>query len=223
MKPYPIFLVGLARRTCVVIGGGAEAERKTVGLLDCDAAVRLIAGDVTPALGTLAEAGRIAWEPRAYREGDLAGAFLVIVAETDPRIVHAAWGEAQTRGIPINAVDDVEHCSFIAGSVVRRGALTVAISTAGAAPALAVRLRERIERELGPEYAAFLELAEELREPLARHLPDFQTRREAWYRLVDSDVLELLREGRTEQARERALAILELPCVGSSGVRERPD
>jgi siroheme synthase-like protein len=210
VKPYPIFLVGLEQRRCVVIGGGGEAERKVDGLLDCDAAVRLIAPEITPRLRELAGSRRLSWEPRTYRGGDLAGAFLVIVTETDPQVVERAWIEAQARGIPINALDDVEHCSFIAGSVVRRGALTVAISTSGCAPALAVRLRERMEREFGPEYAEFLELAEGLREPLARQVGDFRARREAWYRLVDSDVLDLLRAGRREQARERAVEILAL-------------
>lgn len=210
-KPYPIFLVGLEHRACVVIGGrNSEAERKVDGLLECDAQVNLIGAEVTGRLRALAETRRVAWTPRDYRSGDLAGAFLAIVTDTAPEIVRAAWDEAEARGIPINVVDDVEHCSFIAGSVVRRGSLTVAISTSGCAPALAVRLRERMERELGPEYAWFLELAHELREPLAQQLTDFKTRREAWYRLVDSDVLDLLRAGHRDLARERALELLEL-------------
>lgn len=214
MKPYPIFLVGLAARECVVVGGDAEAERKVEGLLECDAAVRVVAADLAPGLRRLAAAGRLTWEPRPYRRGDLARAALVIVTDRgDPERVRQAWEEAAERGIPINTVDDVEHCSFIAGSVVRRGALTVAVSTAGAAPALAVRLRERLERELGPELGEFLDLAAELREELARRVPVFGARREAWYRLVDSDVLDLLRAGRREQARARALELLGLGCT----------
>ena len=105
-------------------------------------------------------------------------------------------------------MDDVEHCDFIAGSVVRRGPLTVAISTGGCAPALAVRLREWLQRELGPEYATFLEMMRTVREPMARRYADFDERRTRWYELVDSDIIEHLRAGRTEVARGRLAQLI---------------
>ena len=100
-------------------------------------------------------------------------------------------------------VDDVPRCNWVAGSVVRRGALQVAISTSGVAPALAVRLRERLERELGEEYATLLAWLEPLRPEMVRRFPDPHERRAAWYRIVDSDVLDLLRAGETDTARRR--------------------
>lgn len=210
MKTYPVFLVGLAGRRCVVIGGDEEAHRKVLGLLEHDAAVTVIHPDLVPALYTWAQEGRIAWLQRTYQTGDLRGAHLVIATGKDPSTNDAIWQEAENERVLVNAVDDVAHCSFIAGSVVRRGALTIAISTGGCAPALAVRLRERLMRELGPEYAEFLELMEALREPLAQTYPDFETRRALWYALVDSDILDHLRAGRPEVARQRLIEVTGL-------------
>ena len=112
------------------------------------------------------------------------------------------------RNIPVNVVDDPPHCSFIAPALLRRGDLTIAISTGGKAPAAAVRLRQQLERLIGSEYAHFLKLAGEIRAPLAARYPDFETRKELWYRLVDSDVLDLLRENHQDAARERIAEIM---------------
>lgn len=124
--------------------------------------------------------------------------------------VEAAWQEATRRGIPFNSVDDPRRSSFIAGSVARQGDLVVAISTSGKAPALAVRLRQALERQLGPHYARFLQLAGTLRAQVAARHPGFARRRELWYRLVDSDVLHLLLRGDEAAARRRCAEILEI-------------
>jgi precorrin-2 dehydrogenase/sirohydrochlorin ferrochelatase len=211
MNVYPVFLTGLARRRCIVIGGGAEAERKVRGLLDSAAAVTVVSAEITAQLRTWADAGVIARIPRAYEPGDLQGAFLVIATGSDPRINQQIWQEAETIGALLNVADDAERSNFIAGSVLRQGPLTLAISTSGCAPALAVRLRERFEQEFGPEYAAFLELMRELRQPLAVCHPDFQERRACWYALIDSDILELLRDGKTGLARQRVQSIINAP------------
>ena len=203
MKPYPLFLIGLEERRCVVIGGGPEAEYKVKGLLACDASVTLIAAEVTETLERHAEKGRLGWIRRDYQCGDLRAAFLVIATPADPETNARIYREAEEEGALVNVMDDTQHCNFIAGSVVRRGPLVVSISTSGCAPALAVRLRERFEREFGPEYADFLELLAELRDPLAGAVPEFEQRRALWYRLVDSDVLDLFRAGQRQRARER--------------------
>jgi siroheme synthase-like protein len=209
VNSYPVFLVGLERRRCVVIGGGTEAERKIQGLLDCAASVTLIAANPGEPLAALAAAGRIEWLAREYAEGDLEGAFLVIVIERDaattPRIVE----EAERRRLLINVVDDAPRCSFIAGSVVRRGPLAVAISTSGCAPALAVRLREWLEAEIGPETEEFLAMMAELRGSLHGTGLDLGRRRALAYALVDSEIREHLRAGRrdlAERVRDRLLA-----------------
>ena len=184
------------------------AERKVGGLLPCGARVRVVAPELTRKLAQQADRGEIEHLARSYRKGDLEGAALALAAPGEPASDASFFAEAEERGIFANVEDDLEHCSFIMPALVRRGDLVVAISTSGRAPALAVRLRERLEWELGPEYGALLELAGRLRAPLARTVPDFEERRRRWYELVDSDVLALFREGNAGEARERAEQIM---------------
>jgi precorrin-2 dehydrogenase / sirohydrochlorin ferrochelatase len=127
---------------------------------------------------------------------------MAICATDRIEINHQVWQEASTQGQLVNVVDDTPRCNFIAPAILRNGDLTIAISTGGKAPALAVRLKERLQRELGPEYERFLELAGKLREPLARHVPDFETRKALWYELVDSGALDLLAQGDEPAAME---------------------
>ena len=207
MKVYPIFLNDLEGRRCVVFGGGHEAERKTFDLLECGANVELIAETATEGLSAAAAEGMLVWQRRDYAPGDLRGVFLTIVSETNPSATAPIYEEAEREKVLINAMDDVPHCTFVAGSVVRRGPLVISISTSGAAPALAVRMRERLEEEIGPEYETFLGLMSELREPMSRQYPSFAERREHWYRVVDSDVLHVLREHGADAARKRIAAL----------------
>lgn len=219
MRYYPV-LLDLAGRPCVVVGGGAVAEGKVPSLVAAGARVTVIAPALTAALAAQHRAGRFTHLAREYRPGDLAGAFLVIGAAGDPAVNRAVHAEATGRGALINVVDDPPHCGFILPSVLRRGDLVVAVSTSGSAPALAVRLRERLERELGVEYARFLELARALRAPLAAAYPDFEERKRLWYRLVDSDLLALLAAGDERAARERIRAITGLSLEEPAGEGE---
>ena len=191
---YPVY-IQLREQPCVVIGGGKIAEGKVDGLLVAQANVTVISPDLTPHLQVLVERKQITYLARAYQTGDLTGAFLVICATDQAEINHRVWQEATANRQLVNVVDDTPRCNFIAPSILRKGDLTIAISTSGKAPALAVRLKERLQRELGPEYERFLELAGELREPLARHVPDFETRKALWYELVDSEILDVLARG----------------------------
>lgn len=199
MAHYPVYL-DLRDRLCVVIGGCAVAEEKARGLLAAGARVTVISPHLTPGLAELAGDGGVHVIARRYRWGDLRKAFLAVVADREPAIVETIWKETRGRNVLVNTVDDVPHCDFIAPAIVQRGDLAVAISTNGKAPALAVRLRQRLESELGKEHARFLELAGSVRAPLARLLPDLAKRRDLWYRLIDSDVLQLLRRGDEEAA-----------------------
>ncbi|HEX4966775.1 MAG TPA: bifunctional precorrin-2 dehydrogenase/sirohydrochlorin ferrochelatase [Thermoanaerobaculia bacterium] len=219
MQHYPVYL-SLAGRHCFVIGGCALAEEKVKGLLAGDAKVTVIAPEVTPGLARLAMEGRIDLVDRRYRRGDLRTAFLVLVVSQPPSVTDGVWEETRGRNVLVNTLDDVPHCDFIAPAIVRRGDLAVAISTGGKAPVLAVRLRQRLEAELGDEHARFLEIAGGLRAPLARRCPDFETRRALWYRLIDSDVLHLLRRGNEPQALARIEEILgvrpEIPEISEA-------
>ena len=207
MSYYPVQL-DLRGRPCIVVGGGVIAEGKVTGLVEAGARVTVLSPVLTLGLRSRRDAGELLHCCRAYRPGDLAGSILVISATDDPVVNRAVWVEAMERGILVNVVDDPPHCSFILPSIHRRGDLTIAVSTSGRAPALAVRLRESFERQVGPEHARFLELAASIRTPLARRLPSFAERKALWYRLVDSDVLDLLRVGDDAGARDRFAEIM---------------
>jgi precorrin-2 dehydrogenase/sirohydrochlorin ferrochelatase len=208
MKGYPIFLTGLDMKRCVVIGGGPEAERKVAGLLECAASVTVISPELTPALRLWVEAGTITWLARPYQPGDLQGAYLVIVTDSALAMRTMICQEAEAERALLNVADDTSRSDFTAGAVMRQGALTIAISTNGCAPALAVRLRQQFERTFGPEYATFLDWLQALREPLAQQYPDFTERRVRWYALVDSDILTLLKQGHVDLARQRLADIV---------------
>lgn len=196
---YPVFLQ-LKDQPCVVIGGGKIAEGKVESLLESQARVTLISPDLTDRLGEHVRAGRVTYIQRAYRPGDLRGAFLAICATDQPEINRQVWEEANANRQLVNVVDDTPHCNFIAPSIARQGDLTIAISTAGKAPALAVRLREQFQQQVGAHHARFLSLAGKLRQPLAERIPDFETRKQLWYQIVDSDVLTHIEAGREETA-----------------------
>jgi siroheme synthase-like protein len=198
---YPIY-IEMHDQPCVVIGGGQIAEGKVDGLLAAKANVTVISPELTSHLHDLVNQKQIKYVARAYQAGDLTGMFMVICATDQGEINHQVWQEATANHQLVNVVDDTPRCNFIAPSILRKGDLTIAISTSGRAPALAVRLKERLQRELGPEYERFLELAGELREPLARHIPDFETRKALWYELVDSEILDVLAYGDEDKARE---------------------
>lgn len=161
---YPLFL-SLQGRGCVVVGGNETAEAKVRELLDAGASVRVIASAVNEQITAWSKAGKLRWEARCYKTGDLNNAFLVVSvadAETNARV----FEEAETRHILCNAVDDIHHCNCYASAVVRRGPLQIAISTSGQSPALAQRLRKELEERFGVEYAPWVKSLGKLRSRL---------------------------------------------------------
>jgi siroheme synthase-like protein len=206
---YPAILM-LDGRLGVVIGGGAVGERKVRTLLDAGARVKVITEKATARLQALADEDRIELHVRAYERGDLKGA-AVVIASTDERDVNQAiYDEAVEEGIPVNVVDDLPRCTFIAPSIVRRGDLMIAISTGGTSPAMAVRIRERLEEEFGPEYETYFDLIKRLKAEVDLASTQ-QERADAWYRVVDSDVLDLVRAGKVDEAYARAVELLGAP------------
>ena len=199
---YPVFL-DLRGRRAVVIGGGAVAEQKVRGLLAAGAHVTVVSPDMSPGLADLARRSAIELRRRRYHDHDLAGAWLAIAATDDRAVNEAVYAEAERLGVPLNAVDDLEHCSFIAPAIHREGDITVAVSTGGKSPALAVRLRQRIARLVGRVEARLCELLGELRPDLAERVPDARARTALWYAIVDSDVIEFVRRGDIDGARGR--------------------
>jgi uroporphyrin-III C-methyltransferase/precorrin-2 dehydrogenase/sirohydrochlorin ferrochelatase len=160
--PHPIFL-DLAGRRVVVVGGGTVAERKIEALIAAGADVTVVSPDVTDFIEGHAAGGRLRLDRRPYRRGDLAGCCLAYAATSDPEVNRAVRDEATDAGIWLNAVDRPALCDFITPAIVRRGDLSLAVSTNGRAPALARRIREDLEREFGPEYADLTEAAGEAR------------------------------------------------------------
>ena len=200
--PYYPALLNLQGRRCVVVGGGEVAERKAKALLDCGAEVVVIAPQANQAIGALARQGVLGWLAKPYAASDLAGARLVIAAAT-PEINAAVAGDARREHIPVNVVDDPAQCDFIVPAVVRRGPVLIAVSSHGTSPALARRLRELIEGQIGPEYGELAELLGRLREDVLA-LGSEQARRRIWQEILDSRALELLRDGKREEAEAEA-------------------
>jgi precorrin-2 dehydrogenase/sirohydrochlorin ferrochelatase len=181
MDDYPLFpmFLRLAGRRCVVVGAGALAESKIASLLDAGADVVVIAPEATPGVQQLATAGKLRWLNRPFAAGDLSEAFLVVAATGSPEADETVFQEGRHFGVLCNTVDDPPRCDFFYGAVVRRGPLQIAISTGGASPALAARLRRELEEQFGPEYQNWLlHLAQRRRAILAAHLPPEQKRQE---------------------------------------------
>jgi siroheme synthase-like protein len=195
---YPIFL-DLTGLKCLVTGEGYEIASKVRALVDASANVTYVNPTAVPEIEQLSAMGLLHWHQRAFEPDDLEDCFLVIADHKDNS---AIFQLAEQRKVLCNAVDDPGHCRFSFGSVHRQGELTIAISSNGWAPALAVRIREQLEREIGPEYAALLEILKRLRPMVSKRIPDFGARRDLWYRIVDSDALELMRAGDTAGAEE---------------------
>lgn len=193
MKDYPVFL-RIAGRRCVVIGGGAVAERKVESLLAAGAQVAVVSPTLTARLAAWAARGEIAHAARPYRGGDLTGAVLAYAA-TDDEALHAVIAqEAAAAGVLLNVVDRPQWCSFIVPSILSRGELTVAVSTSGGSPALARRVRDEIERALGPEYERALDVLARLRRHLRAQSLSAAERQQILTGLLGSDLLERLRE-----------------------------
>jgi precorrin-2 dehydrogenase/sirohydrochlorin ferrochelatase len=193
MKYYPVFL-RVAGRRCVVIGGGEVAERKVRSLLAAGGRVTVVSPVVTPGLATLAAGGEIEHAARPYRHGDLAGTLLAYAATDDEALHQSISEEAEASGVLLNVVDRPRWCRFIVPSILSRGDLTVAVSTAGGSPALARRVREDIEDTLGPEYERALDVLARLRHHLQDKRLSSAERQRILTGLVASDLLDRLRE-----------------------------
>lgn len=209
MSGFPVTL-RLEGALAVVVGGGSVAARKVSALLEARAEVVVVAPELSPALEALVEAGRVRAIRRGYQSGDLEGAFLALVA-TDQREVNAlASRDAIKLRLLLNCADDPTSSNFFLPSVLRRGDLSVAISTGGASPALAALLRRRLEELLPLEYGELVALMGEFREIVREEVPDASQRRLALTRLAkeEQQLLEALRLHGAAAARERASELL---------------
>lgn len=204
MKWYPVFL-RVEERACLVVGGGPVAERKVESLLAAGAQVTVVTPALTPSLAALVAAGTVTHRPRPYRPGDLQGFLLAFAATGDPEADAEIAREAEHEGVLLNVVDTPPLCSFISPSILVRGDLLVAVSTGGASPALAGRMRRDIDARLGPEYDRALDLLARLRHRLQDASLASAERQRILTGLVNSELLECLRS-RDTAAVDRVLA-----------------
>jgi precorrin-2 dehydrogenase / sirohydrochlorin ferrochelatase len=203
--PFYIACLRLSGRRCMVVGGGEVGLEKVEGLLACDGEVTLIAPDALPALSEYAREGSIRWERRPYAgPADLEGVFMAIAATDDTDVNIAVYDDAERRAMLVNVVDVPPLCNFILPAIVRSGPLAIAISTAGASPALAKRMKREIEAQFGDEYARLAVILNDARGWAKATLPTYQDRKEFFESIVNGepDPIALLRAGDEQAVRE---------------------
>ena len=195
--PFYIACLRLTGRRCLVAGGGNVGLEKVEGLLACDAEVTLVAPDAHPELIQLALEGSIRWERKQYEASDLDGCLIAIAATNVSEVNIRVFEDAEERAMLVNVVDVPPLCNFILPAIVRNGPLAIAISTAGASPALAKRMKREIAGTFGEPYAQLAVLLNEARGWAKATLPTYQDRKEFFESIVngDPDPIELLRAG----------------------------
>ncbi len=205
---YPVFL-NVKGKKCVVVGGGQVALRKVRVMLEHGADVEVISPDLCPELAELSTSGAIRALGRDYQAGDLKNAFVAIAATDHSEINRRVVAEARRKSVLVNVVDDAEISDFIVPSYLRRGEITIAVSTGGTSPALARKIRSRLEKELGDEYALLVGLIGEVRAELKQK--KIEVDGDSWQEALDLDLLlDLVRKGETERAKAALLRNLKV-------------
>ena len=215
---YPIML-DVRNRPAVVIGGDVIAAEKAAALCACGARVTVISPTFCEQLQRESEQGRVTLRRKAYELGDTAGAFVVVAATSDPELIEAIWAETQERGQLVNIVDVPARCTFIVPSILRRDQLTIAVSTEGASPSLAKRIRQRLESLFPPAYGPYLRLAAVARARLRESGISYRRRDAFFGDFFASDVLAQLAEGDEAAAQATTAELLRRHGVDDAGGR----
>jgi len=198
---YPIYL-DIENRDVLIVGGGDVCARKAETMIRYGARVTVVSKGFTDEIEVLAREGRVTIERAAYDEKQLRGRAMVI-ASTNDRCVNARVArDCRRRGIPVNVVDVTHLCEFIVPSVVELGSIQIATSTGGKSPALARRIREILEKTIGPEFGEVNDLLGSLRKEAKRTLPLDRDRKRFFDSIIARDVLGLIRDGRRLEAYE---------------------
>jgi precorrin-2 dehydrogenase/sirohydrochlorin ferrochelatase len=197
-RPYYPAILDIAGRRALVIGAGGVGEGKIEGLVGAGAKVRVVSLTATEKVRAWAQAGQIELELRAYRTEDLEGCFMVIAATEDNATNVRVFEEAEARQMLCNVVDVTHLCNFILPSIVRHGDLAIAVSTGGASPAMARRIRIALSQCYGDEYELALKVLGALREEMKQHYPAFADRKILFERIVYTEFMDRLRAGDTE-------------------------
>ena len=195
--PFYVACLKLRGRSCLVVGAGDVALEKVEGLLACDAPITILAPEAQDDLKALAAEGSIEWIQREYEPSDLEGRFMVIAATNDSEVNIGIYNDAEKRAMLANVVDVPPLCNFILPAIVRTGPLAIAISTAGASPALAKRMKREISELFGEEYAQLALILNDARGWAKGTLPTYQDRKAFFEEIVngDPDPIVLLRAG----------------------------
>ncbi len=192
MEYYPVYL-DIKGRPCLVVGGGGVGTRKATSLIAAGALVTVVSPKITDRLETLAQAGAIKWRRGVYQSGDLEGMFMVFGATNDDILNRKIHADAELHRVLCNIADRPAICHFILPSVVRRGDLSIAISTAGKSPAFAKKLRKELEKQFGPEYDVFLQLMGQIREKLLSEAHEPEAHKHLFEQLINGGLLRLLK------------------------------
>ena len=198
-----IACLNLEGQRCLVVGGGRIGLEKIQGLLVCRADVVVVAPEVNTSVRALSDRSEIVWVAKTFETSDLDGSLLVIAATADTEVNTAVFEAARARSMLVNVVDVPDLCNFVLPAISRRGPIAVAVSTSGASPALAKRLRREIEERVGDEYAQLASLLDEQRDWAKSTLPTYDDRRVFFESIVegDPDPIALLRDGKVDEVR----------------------
>jgi len=201
---YPVNLV-VEGRPCLVVGGGPVAAEKAAALVACGADVHVVGEEIGPEVRALP----VTWEQRSYSLGEVSGYRFVVAATGSPVVNARVYEDGEATGVWVNSADDPDHCSATLPAILRRGSLMVTVSTGGGSPAVASWLKERLDAQIGPEYEMLVDLVAAERE--AVRAEGRSTEGLNWKKALDSDMLELIKNGQVADARERLQA-----CLSSS-------
>ena len=207
MRYYPIHL-DINNRNCLVVGGGGVGTRKVDNLLKCGARVTVVSPEISSRLQDLSKSAPLTLRFRPYRSTDLDGMFLVIGATDDETLNRQISRDAEARNTLCNIADRPEVCNFILPSIVQREDLVITISTSGRSPALAKKLRKRLERQFGREYADLLRLMGAIRSKLLSEAHEPEAHKPLFEALINSDLIDLLRDEKTEEINALLLRVL---------------
>lgn len=202
---YPAFL-NIKEKQCIVIGGGKVAERKVMSLLRCGAKIKIISPSLTKRLQKEKNNGTISHISRNYRSGDLEGAFLVVAATSDDEINKEIAAEASCL---VNVVDYPDMANFIVPSVIKRGLLTIAISTSGASPAMSRAIRKELETIYSKEFSKYLVFLKKIRKQIIANLRDTNLRQQLFKEIASDNMLDILRQKGYKEARDIVLRRLQ--------------
>lgn len=213
-RHYPICL-DIQDALCVVVGGGRVAERKIASLVECGARVRVISPEITDALRQRADKGAFQWVAEAYAAGGVAGARLVIAATSDRAVNARVYAEAYAAAIPVNTVDDPEHCTFIIPAIHQCGDIQIAVNTCGGAPGVSRRIRDRVGSVMGEEWAVLVRALKDRRDRIRKLPPEGKSW--LWSMVGDLDV-----EKYAGRAEDLVALVEEWLCKAKATEEERP-